>query len=70
VSTATVPILASEPTAAKLLDLKLAEFRSLVEAGVLPRGRELAPGVVRWVVDELRRIASGEAAEGLDRYEW
>lgn len=58
------PILASETSAAQLLDMKLAEFRALVEAGHLPRGREIAPGLVRWPVDDLRRIASGEAVEG------
>jgi hypothetical protein len=67
---AVAPILASEPTAAKLLDLKLAEFRSLVEAGVLPRGRELAPGLRRWAVDELRLIATGRASEGMDDIKW
>lgn len=58
------PILASETSAARLLDLKPAEFRSLVEAGHLPRGREIAPGIVRWSTDDLRKIASGEAIEG------
>jgi hypothetical protein len=64
------PILASEATAAKLLDLKPAEFRSLVDAGLLPRPREIAPGVPRWVVDDLRRIASGEASEGMGSVVW
>lgn len=58
------PILASEARAARLLDMKLTQFRSLVEAGHLPRGREIAPGVLRWVTDDLRKIASGEAIEG------
>lgn len=57
-------ILASEANAARLLDMKLAEFRSLVKAGLLPRGREIAPGVWRWVTDDLRKIASGEAIDG------
>lgn len=64
------PILANETTAAKLLDLKLAKFRELVEAGHLPRGREIAPGLVRWSVDDLRRIAKGEAAEGMGDVQW
>lgn len=34
-----VPILAGEETAAKLLDMKPAEFRALVQADHLPRGR-------------------------------
>lgn len=57
-------ILASETSAARLLDMKPAEFRALVEAGHLPRGREIAPGVIRWLADDLRRVASGEAVEG------
>lgn len=59
-----IPILASETSAARLLDMKPTEFRSLVEAGHLPRGREIAPGVLRWDTEALRRIASGEAIEG------
>ncbi|KPQ07474.1 MAG: hypothetical protein HLUCCA12_06555 [Rhodobacteraceae bacterium HLUCCA12] len=64
------PILASETSAARLLDMKPAEFRALVEAGHFPRGREIAPGMVRWPVDELRLIANGEAAEGLGDVQW
>ena len=59
------PILVNEKTAGRLLDMTVAEFRSLVEAGHLPRGREITPGVVRWVTDDLRRIASGDAADGM-----
>ncbi|GHF70931.1 hypothetical protein [Seohaeicola zhoushanensis] len=62
------PILANEKTAAALLDLTAAEFRRLVDAGHLPRGREIAPGFVRWETEELRRICSGEAVEG--NIEW
>lgn len=64
------PILASETSAARLLDLKLGEFRSLVQAGHLPRGREIAPGVLRWATDDLRRIASGNASEGMGDVQW
>lgn len=58
------PILASETSAAKLLDMKPAEFRALVDAGHLPRGKEIAPGYVRWDVAMLRDIASGQAIDG------
>lgn len=68
--TAAVPVLAGEATAARLLDMKPAEFRALVEAGHLPRGREIAPGVIRWPVDDLRRIACGAAVEGLEDVRW
>lgn len=64
------PILASEATAARLLGLKLTEFRALVQAGHLPRGREVAPGVTRWVVDDLRGIAGGDASEGMGDVNW
>ena len=63
-------ILASETSAARLLDMKVAEFRSLVDAGHLPPGREIAPGLVRWPVDNLRRIASGEASDGMGDVQW
>lgn len=58
------PILAGEETAAKLLDMKPAEFRALVQAGHLPRGREIAPGLVRWDAEALRQIGRGDAIEG------
>ena len=65
-----VPIFASEIRAAQLLDLKPTQFRELVKAGHLPRGREIAPGLVRWPVDDLRRIASGEASDGMGDVQW
>ncbi|MCU0903466.1 MAG: hypothetical protein MUE83_06275 [Tabrizicola sp.] len=64
------PLFANEATAAKLLDMKPGEFRALVEAGHLPRPREIAPGVPRWPVDDLRRIVSGEASEGMGGVQW
>lgn len=67
---AAAPILASETSAARLLDMKLSEFRELVGAGHLPHGREIAPGVVRWLTDDLRRIASGEAVDGMGGVQW
>lgn len=63
-------ILASETSAARLLDMKVAEFRALVGSGHLPRGREIAPGVLRWVTDDLRRIASGDASDGMGDVKW
>ena len=63
-----IPILASDTTSAALLDMKPAEFRSLVAAGALPRGREIAPGVVRWDTERLRAIGRADAMDG--DYEW
>ncbi|MFA5539006.1 MAG: hypothetical protein WDA23_07370 [Gemmobacter sp.] len=57
-------IFANETSAARLLDMKPAKFRSLVKEGLLPKGKEIAPGVVRWVVDDLRAIARGDAIDG------
>jgi hypothetical protein len=53
-----------------LLDMSTAEFRRLVEAGALPRGREIAPGLRRWDTEELRKIVRGDATEGLDGVSW
>lgn len=63
------PIFAAEPTAAKLLDMKPHEFRELVDKGVLPPPRDL-DGLKRWDVQELRRIISGEAADGMGDVKW
>ena len=61
------PLFAGETNAAALLDMKPAEFRALVEGGHLPKGKEIAPGFVRWDVPELHKIIRGEAAaQGMD----
>ncbi|MFC3169851.1 hypothetical protein [Paracoccus fontiphilus] len=62
--TKALPLWASEKTAASLLDMKPCEFRALVADGHLPRGREIAPGLIRWNADDLRAIGRGEAIEG------
>lgn len=64
----TAPLFASEQNAARLLDMKPAEFRALVETGHLPRPRQIG-GHERWDTDELRRIINGEAAE-MGGMEW
>ena len=51
------PLFANEATAARLLDMRPAEFRSLVNAGSLP-------GPVRherWDIEQIQRIMRGEA---------
>lgn len=63
------PIFASEATAARLLDMRSADFRRLVQDGALPGPRETG-GRVRWDVAELRRIITGEAAKGLGDVQW
>lgn len=63
------PAFASDRTAAKLLDMKPAEFCELVEAGHLPRPVERA-GYKRWDVEHLIQIWRGEAAEGMTEIEW
>ena len=57
-------ILATSKTAAKMLDMRETEFLRLVEHGQLP-------GPVfegRWLVEDIRRIVSGEAMRG--NVEW
>ncbi len=53
------PIFASERTAARLLDMTVAEFQRLVADGSLPPPARLD----RWDVEELRRIMRGDAAK-------
>lgn len=57
------PIFATERTAAQLFDMQPAEFLALVEAGHLPRAKDIG-GHRRWAVEELQRIARGDAADG------
>ena len=47
---------AKERTAARLLDMDVAEFRRLVSAGALPGPARFD----RWEVEELRRIMRGD----------
>ncbi len=61
-ATRPAPIYANEKTAAALLDMQPAEFLKLVAAEFLPPGRQIAPGIIRWQVDELQRICAGELA--------
>lgn len=56
------PLAYQEARAAKALDLPRPVFRRLVDEGVLPRGRELLPGVTIWSREELRQIVTGERA--------
>lgn len=60
----TRPLYASETTAARLLDMRPAEFRAHVDAGDFPPGIEIAPGVIRWKTATLENIASGAAING------
>ncbi|ROT99080.1 hypothetical protein [Histidinibacterium lentulum] len=61
------PLFADDKTAAQLFCMKPKDFRRLVEEGHLPGPRDLG-GLERWDVEELRRIASGEAMDnrGMD----
>ena len=62
-------LFACERSAAKLLDMKPAEYRAQVNGGHLPPAREFG-GFKRWDVLDLRRIISGEAAEGMEDVQW
>lgn len=64
-----IPIFAGERKAAKLLDMKPAEFRALVNEGHLPQPRHIA-GLERWDVEELRQIGRGDAAFGMGGVQW
>ena len=62
------PIAVGEQTAAKMLDMPVAQFRQLVSEGLLPRGRMIAPGFQRWDVETLRQVARGDAVD--ERIAW
>jgi len=56
-------LFAGDKKAAALLDMKPAEFRGLVDDGVLPKPTNIG-GFERWDVEQLQSIARGDAAEG------
>lgn len=64
------PIFASVVTAAHLLDLRKNQFIELVEKGYLPPAREIAPGVLRWNTEDLRRISSGQSVDTWGGIDW
>jgi hypothetical protein len=62
-------LFATDRNAAALLDMKPAEFRGLVNNGVLPKPTKI--GVYeRWDVEQLQTIARGEAADGTGKVNW
>lgn len=59
------PMFASASTAARLLDMKPAEFRRLVDDGALPGPARYN----RWDVDQIRAIMRGEAVKPSEDFE-
>lgn len=57
------PLAVSETTAARMLDMKLSEFRALRAAGSLPAPKSLC-GIERYDVAELRSLLRGEPYDG------
>ena len=57
------PLFVSEVTAARMLELPVAEFRNLRAAGVVPLPRRIGPHE-RYDVAELRSMIRGEAVAG------
>ena len=58
---------ASDRTAARLLDLKLTEFRELVNAGALPPPTRIG-ALERWSVEDLDAILRGQAFRPQDEF--
>jgi len=56
------PILVSEKSAARLMDMKPAEFRLLVDAGAFPPPQKYGE-LPRWRYADLEAVASGETME-------
>lgn len=67
---APVILYANESNTAKMFDLTLTEFRSLVQNGYLPPGRRIAPGLIRWSVHEMQSVADGSAQDGGACIQW
>lgn len=63
------PIFASESKAAKLMDMKIGEFRELVKLGLLPPPCRVGD-FERWEVDQLKAVASGNAIDGSAEIKW
>ncbi|MEM9049966.1 MAG: hypothetical protein AAGC92_14745 [Pseudomonadota bacterium] len=61
--TAPTILFAGEKRAAALLDMKPADFRALVDGGVLPKPKKIGD-FERWDVEQLQVIARGDAAGG------
>jgi hypothetical protein len=64
----TAPLFARDTTAARLLDMPPARFRTLVNQGALPAPCHVA-GEKRWDVEELQSVMRGvklRPTEGLD----
>ena len=64
------PLYANEQSAAKMFDVSVSQFRSLVQQGHLPPGRIIAPGLTRWSVPEILAIVEGRAADGGGDIAW
>ncbi len=53
------PIAVGERNAAKMMDMSVERFLTLVRAGSLPGPKQIATGVERWSVEELNSILNG-----------
>lgn len=60
--TTPAPIFASAAKAARLLDMKPAEFRALVDQGALPRPRRIGEHE-RWDMAQIQAILRGEVTD-------
>lgn len=64
------PIMVGKATAAQLFELDTAKFMFLVENRYLPSGLEIAPGILRWDTETLRKIANGGGSIGWGDIDW
>jgi len=62
-------LFANDRNAAALLDMNPAEFRGLVNDGVLPKPLNTG-GLERWDVEQLQAIMRGDAADGMGEVNW
>lgn len=53
-----------------MFDLDARKFKTLVAEGYFPPGFEIAPGVMRWDTETLKRIANGGGPDGWEQIHW
>lgn len=64
------PMFAKAATAARMLDLTTEEFERLVSQGSLPKPTLIGGDHTRWDLQEIYRILSGQAVDGMEDVTW
>lgn len=63
------PLALDDRTAAKLLCMKPAFFRELVQTGALPKPVRIAGNIERWLYSDIEAVLKGNAARPSQEFE-